>query len=72
MLNYDEIVTHATEHRNLLLTNAAQHQLAQALTVSQPHPLLEWIGRQLIRWGQQLQAAKPRAPWATPSLPFNR
>ena len=59
MLNYDEIVTHSAAHRDSLLTNAAQQRLAQSLAACQPHPISVWIGRQLIRWGQQLQGAKP-------------
>jgi len=62
MLNYDEIVTCREAHRDLLLTNAAQQRLGQALATSQPHPVTAWIGRQLIRWGQQLQGEKPLPP----------
>lgn len=65
MLNYDEIVTRSEAHRDLLLTKAAQQRLGQALATSQPHPVSAWIGRQLIRWGQQLQGAKP-----LPTLPI--
>lgn len=72
MLNYDEIVIQANEHRNLLLTNATQQRLAQAQTVSQAHSLIDWIGRRLIQWGQLLQDETPRAPLVTPSMPFTR
>lgn len=64
MLNYDEIVTCAAAHRDLLLTNAAQARLPQSLTTSQPHPVSAWLGRQLIRWGEQLQGET-----LLPSLP---
>lgn len=59
MLNYDEIVTRGAAHHDLLLTNAEQQRLGQSLAASQPHPVSAWIGRQLIRWGQQLQGVKP-------------
>lgn len=59
MLNYDEIVTRGAAHRDLLLTNAEQQRLGQALTATRPHPVSAWIGQLLIRWGQQLQGTKP-------------
>ncbi len=62
MLNYDEIVTRSEAHRDLLLTNAEQQRLTQSLVASQPHPVTIWIGRQLIRWGQQLQGTKSLPP----------
>ena len=65
MLNYEEIVTRSAAHRDLLLTNAAQERLAQSLTTSQPYSVSVWLGRQLIRWGQLVQGAKPR-----PALPL--
>ena len=64
MLNYDEIVTQTNDHRALLLANAEQQRLAQTLAPRQPHPVMAWIGRRLIRWGQQLQGAK-----SLPALP---
>ncbi len=59
MLNYDEIVTQAHDHRTLLLANAEQQRLAQTVAPTQPHPIVVWIGCQLIEWGQQLQGEKP-------------
>lgn len=61
MLNYDEIVTQSDYHRDLLLANAAQQRLAPPAATAQPHPVLAWIGRRLIRWGQQLQG-EPTLP----------
>lgn len=63
MLNYDEIVSQAQEHRTFLLTNAEHQRLAQALVAAQPHPIVAWIGQQLSQWGR-LQGERP-----TPSLP---
>ena len=58
MANYDEIITQASDHRTFLLENAEQQRLAHSLPAPQPHPLIAWIGRQLVRWGQQLQGEK--------------
>ncbi len=55
MLNYDEIVTRSAAHRDWLLTSAAQQRLAQFRPSPQPHTISAWTGRQLRRWGQQLQ-----------------
>lgn len=66
MLNYETIVTQAHEYRTLRLAQAEQRRLAQALTPAQPHPVIAWIGRQLIRWGQLLQDAK-----RLPALPVH-
>lgn len=67
MLNYDEIVTHTTAHRDLLLTNAEQQRLAQTLAPSQPHPISAWIGQQLIAWGQRLQGQSNAVPTSVTS-----
>lgn len=69
MLNYDEIVTQVSEHRNFLLANAEQQRLAQAVAPAQPHPVSAWFGRQLIEWGRQLQGAKPLPTLPIPPMP---
>lgn len=68
MLNYDELVTQAHDHRTWLLTNAQQQRFAQAVAPAQPHPLITWIGQQLIEWGQQLQGEPQQA--MLPVSPF--
>jgi hypothetical protein len=72
MLNYNEIVTQASEHRSFLLANAEQQRLAHSLVPGQPHPLRAWIGQRLIALGQQLQGERQEAPLATPTLPVSR
>lgn len=62
MLNYDEIVTRTNDHRAFLLANAEQQRLAQTLTPCQAHPVIAWIGRRLIRWGEQLQGETTQPP----------
>lgn len=61
MLNYEEIVTRAAAHRADLLANAQQQHWMHRVSASQPHPVNTWLGRQLIRWGRQLQGAAPRS-----------
>lgn len=72
MLNYDEIVTQASEHRSFLLANAEQQRLTQSLVFGQPHPLRAWIGQRLIALGRQLQGERQEAPLAAPALPVSR
>ncbi|MCE7982304.1 MAG: hypothetical protein DYG89_14000 [Caldilinea sp. CFX5] len=67
MLNYDATVTQAKERQSLLLGEAEQWHLAQSLAPSQPHPIFAWVGRRLIRWGEQLQSEGQ-----TPVLPTSR
>jgi hypothetical protein len=55
MTNYDEITTQASAHRTSLLKNAEQQRLVHSLATAQPHPIMAWVGRQLIHWGKQLQ-----------------
>jgi hypothetical protein len=57
MWNYYQITTEAAEQQRLFLALAEQRRLAQ-IAPAQPHPLIVWIGQQLIRWGQRLQAPK--------------
>lgn len=59
MLNYDDLVTQATERQSAFRTAAAQRRLMQSLALTQPHPTLAWVGQQLIEWGRQLLAEKP-------------
>ncbi|MFN8491629.1 MAG: hypothetical protein U0350_28785 [Caldilineaceae bacterium] len=72
MANYDEIITQASEHRALLLENAEQQRLVQSLTAPPPHPLLAWLGRQLVGWGQQLQGDKQQPSLSVPPLTVSR
>lgn len=72
MLNYDEIVAKADEHRTLLLNNAEEQRLIQSLGSEQAHPLLAWIGQRLISLGQQLQGERQETGLVTPPLPVNR
>lgn len=60
MLNYDEIVSQASDHRSFLLANAEQQRLTQVLAAAQPHPILARLGQQLIEWGLQLQGGSAR------------
>lgn len=68
MLNYDEIVTQTNDHRALLLANAEQQRLAQTLAPRQPHPVMAWIGRRLIRWGEQLQGETALSALPSPTV----
>ena len=62
MLNYEEIVTCTAAHRAELLTNAEQQHLVDRVAAFHPHPVNAWLGRQLIRWGRQLQGGPPPLP----------
>lgn len=64
MWNYHQITTEAEERQRLFLDLAEQRRLAQSIP-AQPHPLLVWIGQQLIGWGHRLQAAKSPADGVT-------
>ena len=72
MLNYDEIVTQTNDHRAFLLANAEQQRLAQTLTPRQPHPVMAWVGRRLIRWGQQLQGESTLPPLPASTMTVSR
>jgi hypothetical protein len=72
MLNYDEIVTQANEYRSLRLTAAEQQRLEQSLAPTQPHPILLWVGQQLIALGQQLQGERQMAALSVSPVAFAR
>jgi hypothetical protein len=50
------------------LAEAEQRRLEQSLAPSQPHPLIAWIGQQLVVLGWQLQG-KRGTQLFIPSLP---
>ena len=62
MMNYNEIATRANEYQQMRLAVAEQRRLEKVFP-PRPHPLLAWVGQQLIGWGKQLQATKPTPVW---------
>ena len=59
MMNYQQMETMAFEQHKMRLAEAEQRRFAK-LVPSRPHPLLAWVGQQLIGWGQRLQHAEAR------------
>lgn len=68
MVNYDEVIMQADEHRTFLLENVEQQRLIQSFANSQPHPVKAWLGRQLVVWGQRLQGEQPLAQPTAPAM----
>lgn len=71
MMNYYQISTEANERQQLFLAEAEQQRIAQLLP-AQPHPLIVWLGQQLVDWGQQLQTKKRTAVLPITSMALAR
>ncbi len=71
-MNYDDLVIQANEGQSFFQTAAAQRRLAQSLAPTQPHPILLWVGQQLIALGQQLQGERQTAALPVSPVTFAR
>jgi len=69
MLNHLQTETLAYDRQQSFLAEAQERRLAKLLAQShshsQSHPLLAWVGQQLIGWGKQLLGET-----ATPTFPL--
>jgi hypothetical protein len=72
MLNYDDLVTQATERQSAFRTAVEQRRRGQSLVPTQPHPTLAWVGQRLIEWGRQLLGEKPTPTLPVPPVPVTR
>lgn len=67
MIQYPLLAVLTYERQVDFLADAEQQRLERSLAPYQPHPLIAWLGQQLVVLGEQLQG-KRRAHGFIPAL----